>query len=295
LCLFVVAFFPFDLKGNLRAPEISMQGPSSTIYGGGSGLVVAGVGLDFDCHIDRSDIPRDSMCDIVVHYRIVADSEITVNLQFIAPTEGDLHWKLGESSGTAAFVYETRTEDVPAALAELLNNKSFNSEADEEYHDWYSSLRWIYRAEFEVTLQDGEQLLEIRYQHPPGHIEYDYGYFRSSKFVHFVSYEIWPIKQWQLAEDFKMDFRVQICDAVSGFWSGLRGRAEGAVLLDESRERLVPDSSGNNEGDLRYEWIWNSDDLPDRITLFSGRSKRLNDTSKSIPGEHLLINQPSMD
>ncbi len=250
-CLLAI-FLPVCLSANLRAPIIHDQHFSSALSGLHEGITVRSAHLRFDLETDPSTPPQNSTCRIKAKYRIHSDNTHKVTLEFLTPTDGAVSWQSGEQEGVA------RLEKVPL-------------EQVEEEEEIPSAAK-LYRAAFDLTLAAGEQLLIIHYDHVPGYRELDYGYFKSSRFVHQIRYAVWPIKEWQLAEDFQLTMDATLQNPATGWWARRKGKEDTLSLTDEKNAVLSPESIQFTEGTLHVTWRWDASGLPHSLHLHAGNA-----------------------
>jgi hypothetical protein len=121
-------------------------------------------------------------------------------------------------------------------------------------------------ARFSGTLQAGENILRVAYQQPLERMEYDYGYFRDGRYVGAASYELSPLKGWQLAEDFQLE--VELTAHTSGWFRKLRGRAT-AIALCRSDGEEVPGTRQSEDGRQSLTAVFGRD-FPARLKACFG-------------------------
>ncbi len=258
----LVAFYfitSLTAQANLRAPMLSFHGPVGSTLTQAEGIQVLDEELEIRFRIDRSDIPDKSSCAITVRYKVYASSFADLGLEFIGSADGDLHWELGDQSGVARLVVQ---ED-PVSQSE-----------SEKPTDYWQIQPTLYSAFFTLTVEPGEQIIELHYEQPASYIEVDYGYFRSSKFIHSVDYLIGPIKEWELASDFKVHVQVHIEDAITGAWARVRGRDDRIWMVNEDYSSLEPSEVLRKRNTLSASWTFGSAELPDKIRVHVGPASK---------------------
>lgn len=243
------------LNANLRAPTLSVHGPVSASFTQADAIEIKEETLKFRFYLDRDPFPEESRCSITAHYTLQVAEATDVRLEFLAPTGGELKWRQGNQSGSAELFENVATEPLqePEALTD-------------EHLDQLP----VYSATFSLALEPGEQVIELSYEQPTSYMEVDYGYFRSSKFVHSVDYLIEPIKEWTLAEDFSLKIQVQIENAITGAWARMRNRDDRIWMVDQSRSHLDPTDLQRTRDTLTASWQLDSTNLPDTIRVYTG-------------------------
>ncbi|MCC5835915.1 MAG: hypothetical protein JJU20_14405 [Opitutales bacterium] len=259
--LLVVFYFITSLtvQANLRAPTLSFHGPVGSTFTQAEGIQVLNEELEIRFRIDRSGIPDDSFCAITARYRVYASDSADLGLEFVGSAEGELHWKLGDQSGVARLVAQDDTVS--------------KTESESPLDDWQIQPA-LYSAFFTLAVEPGEQLIELQYKQPTSYMEVDYGYFRSSKFVHSVDYLIGPIKEWELAEDFEMRVQVHIEDAITGTWARMRSRDDRIWMVEEDRNALDPTEVVRERNSLASSWTFGAADLPDTVRVYVGPASK---------------------
>lgn len=250
---------------NLRAPEMARQSPSTAPYGIADQVAVQGEELRFEFRLVREGRPGESTCLVTATYHIESALEQEVQLEFLAPSSGEVTWTLGAQSGKTEFVHETDTTDAPESIKHLVSGKPV--ERRELSRREEPDAVGIFRARFPVRLNAGAQVLEIRYAAAPAYFEVDYGYFRSSKFRFSVDYEIWPLKQWTLADDFALEVQATVHEPVRGMWARWRNRNDAVWAVDETGEALGDAESKFQDGRLVAVWRFDRHNLPDRLSI----------------------------
>ena len=69
---------------------------------------------------------------------------------------------------------------------------------------------------FEGVLHEGANELRVRYRQTLAKYEMRYGYFTSSTWASAVEYELWPLHEWPLAPDFRLQVEVSFADDTWG-------------------------------------------------------------------------------
>lgn len=79
-------------------------------------------------------------------------------------------------------------------------------------------------ARFTASLRPGENRITVRYQQPVAQLEHGHSYFSKGRFVDTIRYELWPLREWPLAPDFRLDLEVRIPRPAPGFFARARHR-----------------------------------------------------------------------
>lgn len=255
-CIFAFAStLPLESFANLRAPTIGLHAGAATVFPAQESLTVLGEELTFHFHLSREGVPSASLCNVHAKYRISASEQTVVELEFIGPVAADLHWQTDGQSGTVKLTHVSGPETSPDELAITSSDGPVDLP--------------VYSATFEVTLEPGENQLNLIYKQPTSYFEMDYGYMRSSKFVHWVDYHIWPISEWQLAEEFSLEVSVSIDDPVKSAWARLRNRDDRTWISDSESKRIAAKDQSKQSSS---SWHFTAENLPEAIRVHTAPS-----------------------
>jgi hypothetical protein len=233
---------------NMRAPRSVDPHPSSTVLSTeAEGLVVLAEQLDFRCEAAKS-------CDVSATYQVQSPGAMEVELAFIAPSEVTINARVGDAAAPVTTVPTSRfdKEHLERRTPEL-------QEAT------------LYEARFRAKLAPGKNNIVVTYSQPLGSFEAAHGYLVSSRFIDVLRYEVWPLQEWTLAEDFTLDVTLSVRREAPGFWTrnfGSWTEANCVVRGAESApmERLT---RADKKGWLVQTWRLGSK-LPDRIECYRG-------------------------
>ncbi len=106
-------------------------------------------------------------------------------------------------------------------------------------------------AHFDGVMQEGVNELRVRYRQPVAMYETDYGYFKSSKWASAVAYELWPLHEWPLATDFRLQIEVSFADDTSGLRRALFGSRYAFEVLGYAGVEERPDAQCYRLGTAR--------------------------------------------
>lgn len=189
LLLAVIASFSTPLLANMRAPRYIEHGPSFSLAPPvNNPLTVRKEKLNIDCDYES--------CLVQAVYFLHSLTSSTLAFTFILPTDTAVEARVG---GTRS----------PATVAR------------DEKQTWRSPIgrsdeQPLYQATFSGLLTAGENVITVKYRQPLTLMERDYGYFTDGRFVALFSYQLKPLKEWQLADDFTLHVN----------FSGLRKRPD---------------------------------------------------------------------
>ena len=189
-------------EANLRAPIYVEVPPSAALKPATPDLIVEGEHLSFKLgrpyagsESTAYDDLRQAEIEAVYQVRASAPAAAPVAFEFIMPS-------------------------VPNAVEVLINGKAvpahqaapkpIEKDKPRTREDELVSVR------FEGALQEGSNELRVRYRQPLGKYEMRYGYFTSSTWASAVEYELWPLHEWQLAPDFRLQVEVSFADDTAG-------------------------------------------------------------------------------
>lgn len=187
----------------MRAP-IRIERVTVQLSSGKADLTVLGEKLFFDCpeaFIGKHDYTKFAAryCHAKVQYRIHSPRSTTVLLQFIYSGAKKIRWIYQNKE----FVSETQ---------------NFTPKRRDSCTYCPDELKASQKAQHEIHFDEGESVLEIEYQQLLSYLEYNLGYFSTSKWSQSFTYELWPIAEWQWKDtpQVELTFSVKARDGFLG-------------------------------------------------------------------------------
>ena len=193
LILAGVFAFLSSAHANLRAPIDSLPEPSQALKSASPDLVVEYENLFFDLGSPYSGDAwtvqdQKRLAKVEAQYVVQSPREATYTFEFIMPLPNS-----AEVSINTKVVAAKTPQHLPR---------------DEKKHDQID----LWKVAFTGKLQQGQNTIRVSYQQPLGMSEVDHGYFKSSKWKSFVDYELWPLKEWKLGPDFRINIETTVDD-----------------------------------------------------------------------------------
>jgi hypothetical protein len=149
----------------------------------------------------------------------------------------------------------------------------------------------LYQFDFDAAVLSGENTVEVRYQQPYSFAETSVAYFKSLSPMHYVSYELWPLKEWHLDSGFKIDLIVKFHNPRHGFMytkrdglSVFAGRLKDADTNGRGLIRNSPNLSPNTLEELPDDTLVYKTSLQgniyDRLFIITSDNDTLNEVRK---------------
>lgn len=224
-----VLTFLSNAHANLRAPIESQPEPSQALKQVSPDLVVEYENLFFDLGTPYSGDAwtvqdQKRLAKVEAHYVVQSPREAVYTFEFIMPQPNSAEVSIN-------------TEVVVAQTPERLPR-------DEKKQDQID----LWKVTFTGKLQQGQNTIRVSYLQPLGMSEVDYGYFKSSKWKSFVDYELWPLKEWKLGPDFRINIETTVNDDtfVIKRWFTSRHNVKALAVVPE----VTPDYSYWNEFEI---------------------------------------------
>jgi hypothetical protein len=179
----------FSILGNLRAPYMVRYEDSSSIKAVSKDLVVKSELLNFDLGKpytgNISEINKErKTARVTAVYQIISISEKDYAFEFVMPANEEVSIVI---NGKKAL------SEKPALLKNEIKGTSMMQFRNE-----------LWKVLFDGKMIAGDNTLEVSYSQPVSFSEVHYGYFTKSKWSSAVGYELWPLAEWRLADDFQM-------------------------------------------------------------------------------------------
>lgn len=234
-------------SGNLRAPRVIPESPSSALAAPALPLTVEGESLRLVCGADS--------CLVTAQYEVRASAASRVELEFILPTGGDVTATTNSDRDTVQVV-----PAAPLRPEELRALPPHETRAAP-----------LFRAGFESSLREGSNTLTVRYSQPLGAEEVDYGYLKKEgRMVQRLRYELWPLREWKRDPAFRVKLSVAIDRPAPGWWQRRFGNPRSvACLASGEAADAIAGRLQQRGGQLWYEAELGPS-IPDRITCFVG-------------------------
>ncbi len=179
--------FSTSLYANLRAPIRILESPFYSINGVAE-LVVNKETLVFECMEVIEQFLRYK-CNITAEYEVSSQNSDNYKFEFLAPSQ----------------------QEIKILVNDNLQNYILNK-LDLKYECKFCSVGFkeLYSIKFSSQLKKSTNTIVIKYIQLLSLEEYDYGYFKSSKWKHFFYYELWPLKEWTLSDTFFLSVKLII-------------------------------------------------------------------------------------
>ena len=255
-----IVFSVFILLANMRAPYMRTNSASRTLtQKTPATLVVLEEDLSFECEAPyEGDIgtvtQQKRFAQVTAVYLVDAGKAGECAFEFLMPDNVEVESSV---NGKRCAAENTVIEKGKAA------------------DGWSVRMdRSLCRATFVGKLLQGENIIRVSYRQPVGVTETHYGYFTKSRYASGFGYELWPLKEWKLAEDFTLNVDVRTAD-----YSSLRRtlfgsrnvlRLNGASKNDEAQFVPCDDVRYSQEdGFLRARVTWGRS-FPDLLHVSYG-------------------------
>lgn len=200
LVLFFLMTFS-DLWSNMRAPTIIYQYPSYSIFSASNQLTVAKEDLEFSCPEVYKGIAqkfRMVECIVTATYKILSKSQNEYNFEFILP-----------SSNKAKVTINSNPLNLidPKLLSFSIQQLDLYRILSKEHTKVGFENQSLYSAAFNGQLKSGTNQIVVQYSQPVSTQEFGYSYFKDGRWIHSISYELWPLKEWNLSVDFQIQLK----------------------------------------------------------------------------------------
>lgn len=238
-------------SANLRAPRRAPHDGSSALYPVRGAEVLREL-LRFACRQDR--------CDVTALYTVRSEQAQELELSFIVPGQQTVQVKVGGDAHDSQVITSEALD--PRELESL----SIDSRSDAPQ---------LHKAKFRAALRAGEQTIEVRYKQRGDGVEHDYGYFSEGSFVYQLRYELWPLKEWQLAPGFTLELQVELTrERQPSLWKRWFGRVDTIACHSERYVRIGP-RAPRNERVVQWRVTLPAAQLPDRLICKLGRENQV--------------------
>lgn len=197
--LIATLLLPASVEANLRAPVEVHRSPSSSLYRPGQALVVKREDLRFNC--------GRQTCAVEAVYHVQAPAAGKIPLEFICPGKNTLTvragtGKLAPARVTSVALPAAERKKIEAGMGGFIRNRPN-----------------LHKARFVAALKAGANRIQISYTQKLSALERDYGYFKKGRYIHRLQYELWPLKGWKLAPDFRLDLQVKLLRKAPSWWT----------------------------------------------------------------------------
>ena len=147
----------------------------------------------------------------------------------------------------------------------------------------------LYQFDFDAAIRPGENTIQVNYHQPYSFAEPYVAYFSSPSPMRYVSYELWPLKEWSLEPGFKIDLTVRLYNSRHGFLNMKRdglyvaaGRFKDAHysgMFRNSSEQALERMETPSDNQLVYRTSMQGN-ISDRLFIITGEEGTLNAVRK---------------
>lgn len=203
---------------NMRAPRSINHAPSFSLRSAQtSQLTVEKERLNIDCHYQS--------CDVQAVYFIQSDIQADMTFVFVLPDNTPVQASL---SGTLR----------PTTVTQDKSHSWTGPESDTRQLP-------LYQAAFSGNIKSGLNIINIKYNQPLTILERAYGYFTDSRSIEQFTYQLGPLKEWKLSDNFSLEVSLSTLrkrPERDGGWSLMRERTidcfQPNQVLDNDKDNL---------------------------------------------------------
>ncbi len=245
-------FFEFSINpawANLRAPKTIPWMPSSAPSAplGQVDLKVSSEALHFLCGPDQ--------CSVSATYQIQASEQVRVELRFLLPVEKEVNAHVGSS---AASLRIHSAEEQVTALAKRID------------FGYAKEKPPLYQAIVKLDLNKGSNEVTFEYNQPLGAMEHGHGYISEGRMLSEFTYVLWPLREWQRSQEFKIDVSVTTDRPRRSLWKFLFGKKKeiGCLLEGQGQKPLKGVRQQQNQKYIYQAQIIS--EIPDTLHCYLG-------------------------
>ncbi len=263
---------PVGSQANLRAPRDYPGGTSSALIAPDDTLMVLGETLSITCG-------ETDYCRVLAVYLVRAQRAQSVELQFIFSDALNSDLLIEVETGQGKFPAREVTA-LSVTEDDLISPEQLR-EKKERYFDRtgqaYETARKAKRVEgssvsFVIDMAKGINTITVQYQQKLGLIERGHSYFGDGELRENFSYELWPIRGWQRAADFEIDFSVVFKRDTPNWWQrnigsyrDLQCSQEMPPGSENAWQGKLPPSKQLDEYTAGFRHSFPRDMVPDRV------------------------------
>ncbi|MBN1498619.1 MAG: hypothetical protein JW982_00555 [Spirochaetes bacterium] len=250
LCTILISI---TITANLRAPYIHSYKPSSALNSV-SGLKVLSENLRFEFSGFASGkinsvISSNYICRTYAVYNVESENIFSAEMEFISPSADSIEIKLNDA--TIPFHTEIISQD-------------------DDDGNWRRIVKTLYSINFTGDFRKENNRIEVVYSQPVSIYETSYGYFRKSRYSSSVTYEFWPLKEWERDINFTAEITISVPYkwGISDYITGSDINLELNGLFKDSTRKNIPFNGINShkKGILVKKYIL-TDILPDFLNI----------------------------
>ena len=267
ICVLLLILFTTGLPANIRAPQYLNIPPSGGLKSPSPGLVVKGEDLSFKCEAHKLFV---GLCEIKAHYKIHSPGKLRAKFTFV----------LAGQAYTVQARVNAKDSDTGLKAVE-------QSEAEKQEYSRGGNGELTappFEATFQGELVKGHNDIIVTYKQPASYLEYDYagcypclmpdqGKFRSR-----LVYLLWPLKEWKLDKDFRLNITVTVEQEEPGLFTRLFGSTINVELEGAGREadgqqplpKLLPGQKQAQEAEYLKVELSLDRNFPDVLRILVG-------------------------
>ena len=192
---------------------------------------------------------RDCSTKVLYNVANLQGQPLDLSITFLAPAQGAIESQCAEGP-------------IESSILEKVASDS-NNNYREQSEDYVFGVVPIAAGTFQCILPPGPTNIKVEYTQLVAFMEEGVSYFSSSWFMRMYEYELAPLKEWNLAGDFHLDFDLIIPDEPLGFFARIFGLDPEINCM--SGDHLLKETSRQHSGKsltISYKW---GKDFPDRL------------------------------
>ncbi|HEY1405712.1 MAG TPA: hypothetical protein VF857_03800 [Spirochaetota bacterium] len=197
--IFIILALTTHAAGNMRAPLIVTFMSSSALTKSTGTVLSERLTFDCDAPVTAANSKNETI-DLLMRY-----ARITASYTIFVERDEEI---------STSFIL---ADNLPVTI--ILNGKNIGTSDSRPISDvpkmkrsWHTLDKSLYESSFKAKLGKGINELTITYRQPMSFSENHYGYFTTSTYITSFSYEMWPLREWTLADNFAVELNVMMSD-----------------------------------------------------------------------------------
>lgn len=222
----------FAAHANIRAPIIVDRAPTRLTAADAS-LRVLAESLEFHCPAafkGNRDMKAfaERTCDATIRYR-VESAGIKAKFSFFFSGQGEVKWRAAEKTS-------------------LVKPRAVKIEDKRSCWSCPEDMRHVLVAQEVLELPAGKQDITIEYKQALSYFESGHSYFSDGKWQQEFTYELWPIAEWQWANDFSAELKFSVAMRPGFLGIGYKGDIMRCAIDENGTQTELPLTAPRQEG-----------------------------------------------